>query len=143
MSGYLAPDRFETLAHNGTRQAPVVLRWENQGYDFTVPADGPWGQVASAGGDCFGALVKVREQIEPARWFLGVNGVRRDTWPSDPCRGMGGFLVCPLTPGVLPAQADLIQTFHEAPRDTLATVTEQMLFEQQWRHSLSPPPARH
>ncbi|MCX5262321.1 hypothetical protein OOK27_50850 [Streptomyces canus] len=61
---------------------------------------------------------------------------RRDTWPSGSCRGAGGFLVCHLTPGVLPTREDLIQTFHEAPRETLATVVEQIRFEQQCRTSL-------
>ena len=91
---------------------------------------------AGRGADCFDALTGIREQIEPGGWFLGVNGARRDTWPSGSCRGTGGFLVCHLTPGALPTREDLMQTFHEAPRETLATVVEQIRFEQQCRTSL-------
>ncbi|MFI1200717.1 hypothetical protein K2224_38970 (plasmid) [Streptomyces sp. BHT-5-2] len=136
MSGHLLPDRFEVLAFNGDQQADTVLRWEGENYDFTVTADGPWGNVTGRADDCFDALSRVREQIEPQGWLLGVNGARRDTWPSGTCRDTGGFLVCRLTPGVRPTRADLIQTFHDAPRETLATVAEQIAFEKQWSQSL-------
>ncbi|MFF4783793.1 hypothetical protein ACFY3E_21125 [Streptomyces griseorubiginosus] len=131
MSG-LVPHRFDVLAYHGDRHAPAVLRWEGENHDYTVTADGPWGRVTGRGTDSFEALVRVREQIEPAGWLLGVNGARRDTWPSGMCRGMGGFLVYRLTPHQRLSGADRIQTFHEAPREALATVDEQIRFEQQW-----------
>ncbi|WP_405673924.1 type VII secretion system-associated protein [Streptomyces canus] len=84
------------------------------------------------GGDCFEALTRVREQIEPAGWLLGVNGARRDTWASGMCRGLGAFQVYRLTPGARLTNADRVQTFHEAPRETLGTIAEQILFEHQW-----------
>ncbi|MFE3856647.1 hypothetical protein ACFXPN_36630 [Streptomyces griseorubiginosus] len=136
MSGYLVPDHFDVIAYHGDHQASARLRWKGENHDFTMTADGPWGRVSGKGADCFDALTRMREQLEPVGWFLGVNGARRDTWPSGSCRGAGGFLVCHLTPGVLPTREDLIQTFHEAPRETLATVAEQIHFEQQWRTSL-------
>lgn len=130
------PDRFDVLAHHGDRQFPAVLRWTGVDHDYAVTAEGPWGQVTGSGDDCFEALTRIREQIEPQGWLLGVNGSRRDTWPSGMCRGTGGFLVCHLTPGIRPTRADLIQTFHDAPRETLATVAEQIAFEEQWSQSL-------
>ncbi|WP_310717504.1 hypothetical protein [Streptomyces lydicus] len=136
MSGHQVPDRFDVLAFNGDQQADAVLRWEGGNYDFTVTADGPWGQVTGRADDCFEALTRTREQIEPQGWLLGVNGSRRDTWPSGTCRDMGGFLVCLLRPGLRPTRADLIQTFHDAPREMLATVAEQIAFEKQWSQSL-------
>ncbi|MEU5015778.1 hypothetical protein AB0G35_37095 [Streptomyces sp. NPDC021749] len=136
MSGYLVPDRFEVLAFNGDQQADAVLRWEGGNRDFTVIADGPWGHVTGRADDCFEALIRIREQIEPQGWLLGVNGSRRDTWPSGMCRGTGGFLVYRLTPGLRPTSADRIQTFQPAPRETLATVAEQVAFEEQWSQSL-------
>ncbi|MEV7381987.1 hypothetical protein [Streptomyces lydicus] len=136
MSGHQVPDRFDVLAFNGDQQADAVLRWEGENYDFTVTADGPWGQVTGRADDCFEALTRTREQVEPQGWLLGVNGSRRDTWPSGTCRDMGGFLVCLLRPGLRPTRADLIQTFHDAPRETLATVAEQIAFEKQWSQSL-------
>ncbi|MEU8782537.1 hypothetical protein [Streptomyces sp. NPDC048637] len=136
MSGSLVPDCFEVLAFNGDQQADGVLRWEGENYDFTVTADGPWGHVTGRADDCFEALTRIREQIEPQGWLLGVNGSRRDTWPSGMCRDTGGFLVCLLRPGLRPTGADRIQTFHPAPRETLATVAEQIAFEEQWSQSL-------
>ncbi|NLU68249.1 hypothetical protein [Streptomyces sp. HNM0574] len=130
------PDRFGVLAHCRGGQAPAVLRWTGEYHDYVVTAEGPWGLVTGSGEDCFDALARVRERIEPVGWLLGVNGVRRDTWPSGTCRGTGGFLVYRLTPGRRPTRADLVQTFHEAPRETLATVSEQVRFERQWSQSL-------
>lgn len=89
MSGRQVPDLFEILAFNGDQQADAVLRWEGENYDFTVTADGPWGHVTGRADDCFEALTRVREQIEPQGWLLGVNGSRRDTWPSGMCRDTG------------------------------------------------------
>lgn len=89
MSGYQVPDRFEVLAFNSDQQADAVLCWEGDNYDFTVIADGPWGHVTGRADDCFEALTRIREQIEPQGWLLGVNGSRRDTWPSGMCREMG------------------------------------------------------
>lgn len=89
MSGYQVPDRFEVLAFNSAQQADAVLCWEGDNYDFTVIADGPWGHVTGRADDCFEALTRIREQIEPQGWLLGVNGSRRDTWPSGMCREMG------------------------------------------------------
>lgn len=131
MSG-LVPHRFDVLAYNGDRRADVVLRWEGGDHDYTVTADGPWGEVTGRGTDSFEALLRIREQIEPVGWLLGVNGNRRDTWPSGMCRGMGGFLVYRLTPAKRLTGADRVQTFHEAPREALATIAEQIHFEQQW-----------
>ncbi|MEU5239818.1 hypothetical protein ACFW9M_31570 [Streptomyces lydicus] len=136
MSGYLVPDRFEVLAFNGDQQADAVLSWEGENHDFTVIADGPWGHVTGRADDCFEALTRIREQIEPQGWLLGANGSRRDTWPSGMCRGTGGFLVYRLRPGLRPTGADRIQTFQPAPRETLATVAEQVAFEEQWSQSL-------
>ncbi|MEU6577747.1 hypothetical protein [Streptomyces sp. NPDC046805] len=65
----------------------------------------------------------------------GINGARPDTWPSGMCRDTGGFLVYRLTPYARLTHADRIQTFHEAPRALLATIAEQILFEQQWRQT--------
>ncbi|MGW9047849.1 hypothetical protein ACWGQL_35710 [Streptomyces lydicus] len=136
MSYNQVPDRFEILAFNGDQQADAVLRWEGDNYDFTVLADGPWGQASGRAEDCFEALTRIREQIEPQGWFLGVNGSRRDTWPSGMCREAGGFLVYRLRLGHYATGADRIQTFQPAPRETLATVAEQVAFEEQWSQSL-------
>jgi hypothetical protein len=136
MSG-LVPDRFEVLAFNGDRQADAVLRWEgdDRDHDYTVTVEGPWGQVSGRAGDCFEALMRVREQLEPQGWLLGVNGSRRDTWASGMCRGMGGFQVYRLTPFTPLTNADRILTFHPAPRETLATIAEQVAFEKEWTPS--------
>lgn len=48
------------------------------------------------------------------------------------CRGLGAFQVYRLTPGARLTNADRVQTFHEAPRETLGTIAEQILFEHQW-----------
>ncbi|MDQ1067245.1 hypothetical protein [Streptomyces canus] len=87
MSGYLVPDRLDVTDH----------------------------EVSSKGADCFDAPTGIREQIQPGGWFLGVNRARRGTWSSGSCRGAGAFLVCHLTPGVLPTREGLIQTFHRHP----------------------------
>ncbi|MEU8686604.1 hypothetical protein [Streptomyces sp. NPDC048611] len=141
MSGHPVPDRFDILAFHQGRQAYAVLRWEGGNHDFTVTADGPWGRVTGRADDCFEALTRIREQIEPQGWLLGVNGSRRDTWPSGMCRGTGGFLVYWLRPGLRPTSADRVQTFHPAPPGTLATVAEQIAFEKWWSQSLDVPPS--
>jgi hypothetical protein len=129
------PDHFEVLAFNGAWQTDAVLRWEgdDRDHDYTVTAEGPWGRFSGRAGDCFEALIRVREQLEPLGWFLGVNGSRRDTWPSGMCRGMGGFLVYHLTPFVRLTSADRIETFLPAPRETLATIADQIAFEKYWQ----------
>ncbi|MGX1475713.1 UNVERIFIED_CONTAM: hypothetical protein RKD50_004521 [Streptomyces canus] len=100
-----------------------------------MTAEGPWGQVSGRAGDCFVALMRVREQLEPQGWLLGVNGSRRDTWASGTCRGLGGFQVYRLTPFTQLTNADRILTFDPAPRETLATIAEQVAFEKEWSPS--------
>lgn len=44
----------------GDYQAPCVRHWEGQSHDFTMTADGPWGQVTGKGAGCFDALTDLR-----------------------------------------------------------------------------------
>ncbi|MCZ2525922.1 hypothetical protein [Streptomyces sp. HB2AG] len=141
MSSVLDRSRSDAVAHRGEQQAVVALRWradDSSHTSWTVTADGPWGRVCGRGPDCFEALARVREQLESAGWLLGVNGARRDTWPSGMGRATGGLVVCRLVPGARPTRADLLDTFADAPREMLATVAEQTLFEHQWTESLHP-----
>lgn len=71
---------------------------------------------------CRGPLVQAQE------------GARRDTYPSEMARDMGGGMrVYVMQPGRRARREDLVRTLDNASADRLATIDEQRAFAEAWR----------
>lgn len=82
----------------------------------------------------FGALVRLRRQLEPDGLMVAVQGARRDTYPSGMARDMdGGKQVHIMRPGLPGRWEDLVKTLDDASPDQIATVDEQRAFSEAWR----------
>jgi hypothetical protein len=73
---------------------------------------GPFGEKTGYGYDAFEALTKVRQQIEPDGWRVGLAGALPNVWPSGMARDMGsGLKAYVLVSGVRPKPEDLVDVF--------------------------------
>jgi hypothetical protein len=75
--------------------------------------------------DLFWCLADFRREFEPKGWRVLCNGARRTAWPSGICGGMGAGTCLYLLHSGSITDSDLINTFDEAPVDTIATFEEQ------------------
>lgn len=83
------------------------------------------GEREYTSGDLFWCLADFRREFEPQGWRVLCNGARRTAWPSGMCGSMGaGTCLYLLRPGQLSTD-DLVDTFDEAPFETIATFEEQ------------------
>ena len=86
--------------------------------------------------DFFGALDKVRFQLEPRNIFPLVNGVGLGRYPSGMARDMGsGLSVYRLRLGERAMTEDLIRTFEDDDLVESATVKDQRAFYERWLES--------
>lgn len=124
----------EVTAVRGGERARSRLRWRLDGDTVAVEAEGPWGVVSATAGDAFGALAEVRRALEADGWLLAVAGARRDAYPSGMLRERGGEQVYLLVRG-RPAEQRL-DTFSDAPPESVATVDEQRTAYEEWWKSI-------
>lgn len=137
----LVADRDVVVARNGQAEQ-VRLRGWLDGFDGPVPAcrielvtrEGSCGcPYAATGPDMFGALVRLRRQLEPGGLLVVVQGSRRDTCPGGMARDMGGGMqVYVLRPGLAARQEGLVQVLDDAQPDQIATVGEQQAYAWAW-----------
>lgn len=73
--------------------------------------------------DAFEALCRIRDELEPSGWRIGVAGAQRDVWPSGMSRDQGGGLVAyRMTAG---GAAGIVDTFEPVDPVTVTTIAEQ------------------
>lgn len=137
----LLVDRDVMVVRDGQPEQTRLRGWLD-GHDGPVPAyrlelvarvGNYTCPYTATGPDLFEALVRLRRQLEPNGLMIGVQGARRDTYPSGMARDMGGGMqVYVLRPGRRGSQ-DLVKTLGDAPLGLLATVDEQRAFADAWR----------
>jgi len=95
------------------------------------------GTVTFTDNDLFGALLKLRLQLEQKGYLLLCNAARKDAYPSRMAREMGGGRkIYLLTPGVQARREDLVDIFGAASLDQVGTVAKQHAFYENWIRSL-------
>lgn len=117
-----APRTFRVSRDGVVHEATVS--WRLEGAVWIVTVESPeLGSVEARADDAFEALCRVREQLEPAGWRLGVAGAQVDVWPSGMARDQGGGLrAYRLTDKVA---GPLVDTFEPVDPATVTTVADQ------------------
>lgn len=88
--------------------------------------------------DMFGALSKIRLQLETKGYLLLCNAARKDAYPSKMMREMGGGRkIYLLTLRTQARREDLVDIFGPATPDQVGTVAEQHAFYESWIRSLN------
>ena len=102
----------------------ATVSWRLEGTVWIVTVESPeLGSVEARADDAFQALCRVREQLEPDGWRLGVAGAQVDVWPSGMARDQGGGLrAYRLTDTVA---GPLVDTFEPVDPATVTTVADQ------------------
>lgn len=141
----LLADRDVVVIRDGRPEQARLRGWLD-GHDGPVPACrielvtrlGSYTcPYTATGPDMFGALVRLRRQLEPDGLMVAVQGSRRDTYPSGMARDMGGGMqVYIMRPGLRGRREDLVKTLDDALPDQIATVDEQRAFAEAWRAEL-------
>jgi hypothetical protein len=94
-------------------------------------------QFVGVADDFFEALLRVRAQLEPNGWLLGVRGASLDVWPSSMARQMGGGLrAYRMVMGKQALSRDLVNIFEVSPDVRPATVLDQIAYRDAWFNSL-------
>lgn len=105
----------------------VVVAWRLEGTRWRVTvvlpaADGP-AEVGAEADDAFEALCRVRDELEPLGWRLGVAGAQPEVWPSGMARDQGGGLRAYRM--TAESAGDLVDTFAPVDPATVVTVAAQ------------------
>ncbi len=102
----------------------ATLTWWSEGVRWFVRVVSPeLEKIEASADDAFEALCRVREQLEPDRWRLGVAGAQVDVWPSGMARDQGGGLrAYRMAAGQV---AGLVDTFEPVDPATVTTVAVQ------------------
>lgn len=96
-----------------------------------------FGVITFTDNDLFGALSKLRLQLEQDSYLLLCNAARKDAYPSRMAREMGGGRkIYLLTHGVQARREDLVDIFGAASLDQVCTVAEQHARYEDWIRSL-------
>jgi len=113
----------------------------------SVRVRGPGFDQEARSDDCFEALLRVRETLEPAGWRLLVWGASVDVWPSGMARDMGaGLWAYRMRYGSPASSQDAVGVFDTGPEVIPCTVSEQAAYYAGWLASLGsgtpslPPP---
>lgn len=105
----------------------VVVAWwlEETRWRVTVvlPAADDPAEVGAEADDAFEALCRVRDELEPLGWRLGVAGAQPEVWPSGMARDQGGGLRAYRM--TAESAGDLVDTFAAVDPATVVTVAEQ------------------
>jgi hypothetical protein len=126
-----------TLVDTAGRRTTGRITWQLAGADYLVVLDGPLGRLESVERDYFEALVAIRRRLEPAGWWVAVQGARRTTYPSGVLRAQGGARNVYVLELGRPAQrAHRAMTFDDADPADLGTVDEQKDFYERWLGSV-------
>ena len=114
---------IQVIAHGGRH--PARVRWFRTEDDFGgVELTGPFGIEQAIDESTFDALAVVRRRIEPDGWRVGVQGARRDTYPSGMQREAGGgdhICVLRIGEGVI----GTVDTFEPIDPEQAVSVDEQ------------------
>jgi hypothetical protein len=137
----LLVDRDVMVIRDGQPEQTRLRGWLD-GYDGPVPTyrielvtrvGNYTCPYTATGSDMFGALVRLRRQLEPDGLMVALQGSRRDAYPSGMARDMGGGMkVYVIRPGLPARPEDLVKTLDDAPPDHMATVDEQRAFFEAW-----------
>lgn len=116
------PQRFRVSRDGVVHEATVSWRFEDRVWIVTVESP-ELGSVEAGADDAFEALCRVREQLEPDGWRLGVAGAQVDVWPSGMARDQGGGLRAYRLVGTM--AGPIVDTFEPVDPATVTTVAEQ------------------
>ena len=102
----------------------ATISWHRNGMVWTVELVSPeFESVSASADDAFEALCRLREEIEPRGWRVGVIGAQPDVWPSGMAREQGGGVKAyRLTPT---GAGEVIDTFEPVHPSTVATLERQ------------------
>lgn len=116
------PQTFRVSRDGVVHEATVSWRLEDRVWIVTVESP-ELGSVEAGAEDAFEALCRVREQLEPDGWRLGVAGAQVDVWPSGMARDQGGGLRAYRLLGKV--AGPLVDTFEPVDPATVTTVVDQ------------------
>jgi hypothetical protein len=120
-----SPQTIQAMLDGSVHDATVA--WRRDGLVYTVRVESSaFEPVEAQADDAFEALCRVREQLDPQGWRLGVAGAQIDVWPSGMARDQGGGLRAYRMSGG-PA-SDLVDTFEPVDPATVTSVAEQQGF---------------
>jgi hypothetical protein len=116
--------QLKVLGPTGLVDAVVVIATEPP-WSLTVElGDGTSAEATAQ--DLFGALERVRKQLEAARMLLCCKGARADVFPSGMARqSWGGRRAYQLQEGRKPSRQDLVDIFDPADCEDVVTVRRQ------------------
>lgn len=117
-----SPQAIQVSRDGVLHDATVAWRYE-QG-QWVVEIESPaFDAVQARENDAFEALWRIREQLEPLGWRIGVAGAQADVWPSGMARDQGGGLSAyRMTER---GGGDVVDTFAPVDPATVTTTTEQ------------------
>jgi len=85
--------------------------------------------------------VNLRTILEPIHLRIACNGARRDVYPSTMAREMGaGKKAYVLKMGRPTSREDLVETFGEAPLETIVSPEVQKAYFEEWKRSVKSKP---
>ncbi|GAA1680686.1 hypothetical protein [Microbacterium lacus] len=117
-----SPQSIRVARAGEQAEAAIAWRYEERGWvvELSSPA---FETVVARESDAFEALCRIRRQLEPDGWRVGVAGALPGVWPSGMARDQGGGLtVYRLEPGEL---APYVDTFSPVDPATVTTVALQ------------------
>jgi hypothetical protein len=107
------------VVHGATISWQTTEDWR---YEVAVES-AAFDRVEARADDAFEALCRVREELEPHGWRLGVAGAQADVWPSGMARDQGGGRVAYRM--TAERVEGLVGTFDPVDPATVATVADQ------------------
>ncbi|WP_300266988.1 hypothetical protein [Microbacterium sp.] len=104
------------------RDATISWRLDRNDWVVEIVSSG-FGSAQARADDAFEALCRVREELEPFGWRIGVAGAQRDVWPSGMSRDQGGGRVAYRM--TAEQVGDRVDTFEPVDPETVTTVADQ------------------
>lgn len=105
---------------------------------YRINIDSPAGPISATADDLFSALQQIRSALGSQDWLIGVQGARKDAYPSGMLRDtVGARRVYILYFGKDMDRNDLVDIFAEADVSLLGTVDQQVEYYRNWRLSVA------
>ncbi|MFI6052647.1 type VII secretion system-associated protein [Streptomyces violascens] len=140
MTETMMGSREDVAAVRGDARVRCSLSWwldEHSRDPYRVRADGPWGSLAAAAPDLFGALAGVRSRLEPLGWRLLVNGARPDVRQSGMLGSSGSSRAYRLHAGTATSPEETVDIFDDADDESIVSVAEQEAAYSKWLDSMN------
>ncbi|MFS0732161.1 hypothetical protein ABC304_09150 [Microbacterium sp. 1P10UB] len=86
-----SPQAIQVARDGEVSDATVAWSYSRGLWAVTVTSPA-FGTMEASADDAFEALWRIREELEPLGWRIGVAGAQADVWPSGMARDQGGGL---------------------------------------------------